>query len=193
MANGMERNGASFGISTNRAQYPALNQQARSFGKMGPVTGTKPLPGGSQAAGLLRQPGPKMPRSGGMIGDSPIFKPRPPAGGVTGTLPGKPGGVGDLKPGGPNMQGPWPGLSGGKPGGGPGPRPLPPSGRPPLGSMPSKPGGFKPLPMPTVPSKPGGGGLTNPFIPRGGGTLGSGGPLRGGGVMNRGSRRGLRR
>ena len=106
----MESTGAKFGIGTNRAQYPALNQQARSFGRMGqpsltsnPVAGTKPLAGGRQAAGMIQQPGPTMPRSGGMLGDNPVFKPRPPAGGVTGTLPrglGKAGAPGQLKPAG---------------------------------------------------------------------------------------------
>jgi hypothetical protein len=146
MANGMESTGAKFGIGTNRAQYPGLHQQVRSFGQMkpslssGPVTGTKPLAGGSQAAGMIRQPGPTMPRSGGMVGDNPVFKPRPPAGGVTGTLPkgglqpigtgprplppsarpplgqSGPGQGGMVRPGGPNMQGPWPGMRGKGPG-----------------------------------------------------------------------------
>jgi hypothetical protein len=91
----MEPLGARFGVSTNRLQYPSLHQQPRSFGRMGfpmpsgQVTSGRPMPGGSQAAGMIKQNLARPPRSAGAVGDTPVFRPRPPLGGVTGTLPGR--------------------------------------------------------------------------------------------------------
>ena len=132
-------------------------------------------------------------RNGPLASAKPLPVPRP--------RPSQPI-VGDLqpisRPGGPNMQGPWPGLRGdtkpsiavGEPypgsppsgpiigqlprkgpltgqlkpiGGSPGPRPLPPSARPPIGSIRKQP---KPLPMPTVPGVGQGGvGMPGGMVP----------------------------